>query len=679
MSVRIPNIFHFVFGLQEQREPFHLVYYLCLASCLEVNKPEALYLYYHHEPYGPYWDLIRDRIQLVHIEPVDFVQRFKYRDKFVGKFRYAHAADFVRLEKLIEHGGIYADIDTMFVNPVPDLLREHSFVLGREDDIIDQETGERRASLCNALIMSEPGGEFGRIWLDGMAEWFDGSWSRHSTLLPYELSKRHPELLHVEPTRTFYKHMWTREGIDTLFCGLDTDFEGVVSMHLWSHLWWKKDRRDFSDFHAGLLTEDFIRRVDTTYNVCARPFLPPAATRSPAHRNGARRRVLVVDASLRPFGGGQAVTAWTLQALQDAHEVTLLTWQRPDFDAINRHYGTRLQPSQLTVRTAPLGHRLARGLVRDPWNTHRKSLVLRHAKAMKDDFDIILCTDNEADFGKPGIQYLHFPGLAQHDPRHGHYESGEANGKSPSPRGWMRVSDFSFDRMRRNLTLVNSDWSGNRVRAEYDVPTRTVYPPVGGDFPSVPWTERDDGFICLGRISPEKRIERIIAILGEVRRMRPSVRLHIVGMPGDTAEAIQYDRHIRELAAPLPWIIFAGKVSRDRLRDIVAHRRWGIHAMEDEHFGIAIAEMMRAGCIVFAPRSGGQSEILGFEDRLLYPSDEDAVDSILNVMGDPLQQEELRRFLAARSEHFTAEAFMDQMRSVVRDFNPDYVKDAATA
>jgi glycosyltransferase involved in cell wall biosynthesis len=419
--------------------------------------------------------------------------------------------------------------------------------------------------------------------------------------------------------------------------------------------------------------------VDTTYNVCARPFLPPAATAATAIGQGGRRRVLVVDANLRPFGGGQAVTAWTLQALQDAHDVTLLTWERPDFAAINRHYGTRLQPSQLTVRTAPLGHRVARGLVRDPWNTHRKSLVLRHAKAMKDQFDIILCTDNEADFGKPGIQYVHFPGLAQHDPQRGRRDTGTVTSPSRSQRGWMRVSDFSFDRMRRNLTLVNSDWSGNRVRAAYDMPTRTIYPPVGGDFPNVPWAERDDGFICLGRISPEKRIERIIAILGEVRRTRPSVRLHIVGMPGDTADAVQYNRHIRELAAPLPWVKFEGAVSRDRLRDIAAHRRWGIHAMEDEHFGIAIAEMMRAGCIVFAPRSGGQSEILGFEDRLLYPSDEAAVESILNVMGDPLQQEELRRFLASRSEHFTAEAFMDQMRRVVRDFNPAISLDAATA
>ena len=46
----IPNIFHFVFGLKEQTEPFHLMYYLCLASCIEVNTPDKVCFHYHHEP-----------------------------------------------------------------------------------------------------------------------------------------------------------------------------------------------------------------------------------------------------------------------------------------------------------------------------------------------------------------------------------------------------------------------------------------------------------------------------------------------------------------------------------------------------------------------------------------------------------------------------------------------------
>lgn len=270
----IPNQFHFVFGLKPQTEPFHLVYYLCLASCSAVNAPDTIYFYYYYEPYGRYWDLIKDRLTLVRVDPVSFITQFRYTDRAVRKYSYAHQSDFIRLEKLLEHGGVYADIDTIFVNAIPTDLWMRPFVLGREDDIIDEVTGQSRPSLCNAFIMAEPNAEFGRLWLANLATTFDGTWSRHSTLLPYELSQRYQRLIHVEPPRSFYKHMWTREGLYTLLEGNDPDYEGVLSMHLWSHLWWEWRRRDFSSFHAGRLTEDYIRRVDTTYNLLARRYLP---------------------------------------------------------------------------------------------------------------------------------------------------------------------------------------------------------------------------------------------------------------------------------------------------------------------------------------------------------------------------------------------------------------------
>ena len=46
----MPRIFHFVFGLREQNEPFHLAHYLCLESCRHVNQPQAIWFHYANEP-----------------------------------------------------------------------------------------------------------------------------------------------------------------------------------------------------------------------------------------------------------------------------------------------------------------------------------------------------------------------------------------------------------------------------------------------------------------------------------------------------------------------------------------------------------------------------------------------------------------------------------------------------
>jgi len=288
---RIPRLFHFVFGLREQREPFHLVFYLCLASCRAVARPERMYFYYHHEPWGRYWELAKDFLTPVHVPLEPFVEAFHYHDAEVARYRYAHHADFVRLERLLERGGVYADIDTIFVNPFPERLWDHPFVLGREGDVVPREGGTPQPSLCNALIMAEPNAEFGRRWIAEMRQGFDGSWSGHSTLLPERLRQRHPGLIHVEPQRTFYKHAWTRDGIAALLEGLDLDLEGVVSIHLWSHLWWSRRRRDFSAFHAGRINEKRVARIDTTYNVIARRHLPPPAPLAERVRWQARRAV----------------------------------------------------------------------------------------------------------------------------------------------------------------------------------------------------------------------------------------------------------------------------------------------------------------------------------------------------------------------------------------------------
>lgn len=273
----IPNVYHFVFGLRPQTEPFHLMFYLCLASCLAVNQPERVRFYYQHEPWGPLWDLIRPRLELVPIEPDEWLQVYQYADPQVARYRYAHLADLVRLQVLQEHGGIYADMDTLFLRPIPESWFSRQFILGHERP---PDPRHQSGSLCNAWIASTPGAEFGRRWLAGMSEAFDGSWSNHSTLLPYRLALETPELIDVEPATSFFALDWTPGQLHDLLMG-DVELPADArSLHLWSHLWFDDERTDFSSFGARLLTPEYVRHARTTYARHARPYLPDDLGRS---------------------------------------------------------------------------------------------------------------------------------------------------------------------------------------------------------------------------------------------------------------------------------------------------------------------------------------------------------------------------------------------------------------
>ena len=52
-----------------------------------------------------------------------------------------------------------------------------------------------------------------------------------------------------------------------------------------------------------------------------------------------------------------------------------------------------------------------------------------------------------------------------------------------------------------------------------------VYPPVSTERFAIAWEEKELAFAMIGRIAPEKRIERAIAILEAVRQRGHAVRL----------------------------------------------------------------------------------------------------------------------------------------------------------
>lgn len=270
----IPDHYHFVFGLRPQTEPFHIAWYLCLRSCIEVNRPARVTLHYHHEPHGEWWERIRPELELVRVEPEAFVVASDaYQRHDEGRFiqrvglDYAHQADFIRLRALREHGGVYADIDTLFVRPYPEVFFDQPCVMGRETDANEEET------LCNALIMAEPGSVFVATWLERMYAVFDGSWNRHSCIEPARLSHELPEAIRVVPREYFFHFPYTTAGLAALFGKVTEMPDEVCSIHMWSHLWWEPWRTDFVRFHNGMLTERFIREVDTTYNLIARRYL----------------------------------------------------------------------------------------------------------------------------------------------------------------------------------------------------------------------------------------------------------------------------------------------------------------------------------------------------------------------------------------------------------------------
>jgi len=375
-----------------------------------------------------------------------------------------------------------------------------------------------------------------------------------------------------------------------------------------------------------------------------------------------------VQPSAQPPGGGNGVIAWMLHALQDDHDVSLMTLERFEVGSINRFYGTCIDAAKVrTMRAMPNLYRLLAGAPLS-LSLLKASLLTRSLGAVQERVDVVITVNNEANLCGRGIQYVHYPRHLYPRPavdlRHIYHHRFLLD---PYHALCKRLSGADHEAITRNVTLVNSDWTGvHMARAYPGVATTTLYPPVAGDFPDVPWDERELAFIAVGRLSPEKDYDRIFDIVAAVRQRHTKVHLHIVGTRGDGKG---YAAHVLARAeAERSWVTVHEDVSRAELVALMSRQRFGIHAMAEEHFGMGVAEMVRAGCVVWVPDGGGQVEIIGRDERLVYRSNAEAVDKICATLDDAERARALREHLAPYRERFSERAFVARFREVVRDF-----------
>jgi len=364
-------------------------------------------------------------------------------------------------------------------------------------------------------------------------------------------------------------------------------------------------------------------------------------------------------------GGAESVCAWMLEALKTQYEPTLFTFSPIELESLNRMYATELSNGQVRVETARLPRWVPSHLgTSHRYLTLRQHLLIRYFKQRKETYDIVVSAFNEMDLGRPGLQYVHFPMVGRgHEAARRMVGYPDSAGRRLCRAACRLLSDFSDKRMRQNYTIANSHWTAALIERLYHVNPVVVHPPVVAGCPEIPWEERENGFVLIARVVPDKKLERAIRIVGQLRARGADAHLHVIGA-GDH----KYQSSLKNLAGDADWIFWEGELSRAEFNSLLARHRYGIHTRENEHFGIGIAEMLKSCCIPFVPANGGPMEIVGGEERLIFRDEDEAVGKIMEVIGSPRLQMELKVRLRERAYLFSTEKFVHTMLGVVNDF-----------
>ncbi len=363
-------------------------------------------------------------------------------------------------------------------------------------------------------------------------------------------------------------------------------------------------------------------------------------------------RVAVVHNSLSPTGGAERVCVAVIEALKErGYHVTLATVEPTDWEKVRRAWGDVVRPDE-EVRLLP-------------FQVNALAIYMRLASSaliprLRGRYDIIINTHGDMLVFDADITYMHFPIIAVWEDSYSKYA-----------RGFWRLYFAPYysiqkSRMRRRsktLLLTNSRFSAAFILRTLGRRALVVYPPVDLRFTpgEVEASRREDMVVSIGRFTLEKRHEVVVEIASRL----PEYEFHIAGST-PTRASVEYYNRIRGMVEErgLRNVHLHPNIPQRRLEELLLKAKVYLHAMPNEHFGIAVVEGMNAGLVPVVYKSGGPWFDIVERGRygLGYSSVEEAVEKIRYAIRN---YERLHRLAYRRSLAFSKERFKERIVRIV--------------
>ena len=366
-----------------------------------------------------------------------------------------------------------------------------------------------------------------------------------------------------------------------------------------------------------------------------------------------------------PLGGGDILPLTFASWLHSRCNLTLAVDSEAGFRRALEAFGVPLDTERIKV--APL---LPDGLGSRLHNSYwpfRRSTRLKRLAAKA---DICISAANVIDFGRPAHHFINMLSGVDH----------AFTAHSGIIRPKTSVKRFLVDEVIRPIVGMrskrrifadgrerfysNSKYVHDRLTAFYgDFHDTIFYPPTTYEPEDSGETPPRDPMrvICLGRISPQKRITDIIDIVERSRALSgKDIKLTVAGPCGNG----EYATRIRQIVEARAWITLVDGVFGRAKDDLLRSGRFAVHARRDEEFGIAVTEYLKAGLIPVVPDEGGSCEVVD-RPELSYSTNEDAAAKLARLVSDGAFSETMQRHCQSRALEFSRGKFEERQNAIL--------------
>ena len=372
--------------------------------------------------------------------------------------------------------------------------------------------------------------------------------------------------------------------------------------------------------------------------------------------------------SLDIFGGAELVAIAIMEALHEmGFEIDLVTIKKPKDNMLGKIFSTNLEVENVKW---VLPHHL----------NYRKSIysqlvtqLLTMPLVLNKRADLVINT--QADFSLPYmkrkvplVSYVHFPyvpylrSVRDYPPR---YQRSTLWKLYFAPYNVLSglITPLLIFTLKRSFVITNSEFSKEAIkRITPDAHPIIVRPPVdtkkfAGALTS---TSRENKILVIGRIAPEKQLERAIEIC---RLLDIDVEMVIVGSFDPSARTVDYLKKLELMIEKYGLnkrIKILTNISRDELKEQMRTAKVYLHTKYGEHFGISIVEAISAGLIPIVPAHGGPVEFI--PKRYHYRTLIEAAELVRKYFDVPQSE---RLAISKIANKFSKERFKLKMKKII--------------
>ncbi len=158
-----------------------------------------------------------------------------------------------------------------------------------------------------------------------------------------------------------------------------------------------------------------------------------------------------------------------------------------------------------------------------------------------------------------------------------------------------------------DLVIANSNFSRKKLEEKYNVKPDMIYPGANTKVFLPMEKNLDEKSILLIADGKVRRVDFALKSIKKILEKRQDFKIWIAGNIGD------YDRELKEMVKREgieKYVIFFGRVSDSKLRELYAKAHIFVHLQRIQPFGLVFTEAMSCGTPVIACKPGAPEEVI---------------------------------------------------------------------